>query len=118
MTPERDKPQTDPSPPDQGAGTLTLERPPGLSLTLDDTLTLDLPAADCLEGYRDIRLAVATPRIRLGDVQKNEEEILALIDEARQAGADGVIGLAFAGGKVSESVSEVTAYGTAVILAR
>lgn len=88
MTPERDKPQTDPSPPDQGAGTLTLERPPGLSLTSDDTLTLDLPAADCLEGYRDIRLAVATPRIRLGDVQKNEEEILALIDEARQAGAD------------------------------
>ena len=86
MTLDRDKEQS--ALPDEKAATLTLERPGGLTLTLDDTLTLDLPADQCLDGYRDIRLAVASPRIRLGDVHANEKEILGLIQEARQAAAD------------------------------
>lgn len=69
-------------------GSPTLVRQGGITLTLDETLTVELTAAECLEGYRDIRLAVASPRIRLGDVKANEQEILTLIGEARQAGAD------------------------------
>ena len=88
MTLDQEKGQEQATLSDEKAATLTLERPGSLTLTLDDTLTLDLPAEQCLDGYRDIRLAVATPRIRLGDVHANEEEILGLIQEARQAAAD------------------------------
>lgn len=60
----------------------------GITLTSHETLTLELTATECLDQYRDIRVAVATPEIRLGDVTANEARILDLISEARQAGAD------------------------------
>lgn len=60
----------------------------GITLTSDETLTLDMTAPEQLERYRDIRLAVATPKIRLGDVSHNEEQILRHIAEATEAGAD------------------------------
>lgn len=65
-----------------------LAKPAGLTLTLDETLVLELGAPERLDRYRDIRLAVATPRIRLGHVSANEEQILTLIGEASRAGAD------------------------------
>lgn len=60
----------------------------GITLTREDILTLDMTSPECLEGYRDIRLAVATPAIRLGDVSHNEQQILAHITEATEAGVD------------------------------
>lgn len=59
-----------------------------------------------------------SPEMAFVNTSVRQDAVAAMVEQARQAGADGVIGLAFAGGKVSESVSEVTAYGTAVILAR
>ncbi len=75
-------------PPGEGTDTLTVERPASLTLGLDESLTLELAATGELEGYRDIRVALATPEIRLGQVDYNEGQILALIEEATQAGAD------------------------------
>lgn len=47
-----------------------------------------------------------------------QDAVAAMVEQAVAAGADGVIGLAFDGGKVSQNVSEVTAYGTAVTIRR
>lgn len=88
MNPDLDKQKEPGQEEDRPGGTLTLDRPLTLKLTEDETLVMDLPALECLEGYRDIRLAVATPAIRLGDISHNEKQVLALMDEANQAGAD------------------------------
>lgn len=66
----------------------TVDIPGGLTLTLDRTRPLELASESCLEGYRDIRIAAATPAIRLGNIRHNEEEILTLMAEAQAAGAD------------------------------
>lgn len=50
--------------------------------------------------------------------EARQDAIGAMVLQARQAGADGVVGLRFDGGLVSESVAEITAYGTAVRLRR
>ena len=87
MNPDREDPNVG-RPPGEGADTLTVERPAGLTLTGEDSLVLELTASEMLDGYRDIRLALATPEIRLGQVSHNEEQILSLIGEATAAGAD------------------------------
>lgn len=46
--------------------------------------------------------------------QARQDAVAALVTMAVEAGADAVVGLRFDGGKVAESLSEVTAYGTAV----
>ncbi len=46
--------------------------------------------------------------------EARQDAIAAMVQQARQAGAEGVVGLRFDGGLVSESVAEITAYGTAV----
>lgn len=71
-----------------GAPTQSPVKPATITLTQDETLTLELAASGHLDHFRDIRMAVATPQVRLGDVEANEQEILALIGEAAQAGAD------------------------------
>ncbi len=63
-------------------------KPAGVTLTLDETLVLEVKASRQLDRYRDIRIAAATPEVRPGHVAANEEQILALISEATQAGAD------------------------------
>lgn len=45
-----------------------------------------------------------------------QDALGALVLQARQAGADAVVGVRFDGGRISEAVAEVTAYGTAVRL--
>lgn len=47
-----------------------------------------------------------------------QDAVAAMVEQAVEAGADGVVGLAFDGEKISQNVSEVTAYGTAVTLRR
>lgn len=46
--------------------------------------------------------------------EARQDAIAAMVVQAQQAGADGVVGLRFDGGAVSGSVAEITAYGTAV----
>lgn len=45
-----------------------------------------------------------------------QDAVGALVQQAQEAGADAVVGLRFDNGKISETVSELTAYGTAVKL--
>jgi uncharacterized protein YbjQ (UPF0145 family) len=48
--------------------------------------------------------------------QARQDAIAALVGMAVDAGADAVVGLRFDGGKISDTLSEITAYGTAVTL--
>lgn len=43
-----------------------------------------------------------------------QDAVAAMVEQALQLGARGVVGLRFDGGPVSETVWEITAYGTAV----
>ena len=45
-----------------------------------------------------------------------QDAVGAMVQQAQEAGADAVVGVRFDNGKVSETVSELTAYGTAVRL--
>lgn len=58
------------------------------------------------------------PNMAYVNVTARQDAIAAMVSQAVAAGADGIVGLAFDGGKVSENVSEVTAYGTAVRIRR
>lgn len=58
------------------------------------------------------------PEMAFVNTAVRQDAVAAMVEQAKQAGADGVVGLSFDGGVVSESVAEVTAYGTAVVLAR
>lgn len=50
--------------------------------------------------------------------EARQDAVAALVVQAQEAGADAVVGLRFDGGQLSETVSEITAYGTAVRLGR
>ncbi|HZK29011.1 MAG TPA: hypothetical protein VFD19_02200, partial [Clostridia bacterium] len=63
----------------------------GVTLSLDEALTTEKTAQERLAGYRDIRIGVATPQIRLGDVAYNEQAILDLISQASLEGADALL---------------------------
>ena len=56
------------------------------------------------------------PELALFLTQIRQDATRAMVEMARQAGADAVIGFAFAGGAISSMSSEITAYGTAVKL--
>lgn len=58
------------------------------------------------------------PNMAYVNATARQDAIAAMVSQAIAAGADGVVGLAFDGGKVSDNVSEVTAYGTAVRIRR
>lgn len=58
------------------------------------------------------------PEMAFVNTSVRQDAVAHMVEQAQQAGADAVVGLAFDGGKISEGVSEVTAYGTAVILVR
>ncbi|NHB85312.1 YbjQ family protein [Tessaracoccus sp. HDW20] len=45
-----------------------------------------------------------------------QDAVGAMVKLALELGADAVVGVRFDGGKISETVSELTAYGTAVRL--
>lgn len=59
-----------------------------------------------------------SPEMAFVNTSVRQDAVAAMVEQARQAGADGVVGLSFDGGRISESVAEVTAYGTAVVIAR
>ena len=56
------------------------------------------------------------PELALFLTQIRQDATRAMVEMARQAGADAIIGFAYAGGAISSMSSEITAYGTAVTL--
>ena len=58
------------------------------------------------------------PEMGFINTAARQDAIGALVQQALDAGADAVVGLRFDNGKISGTVSELTAYGTAVQLAR
>lgn len=56
------------------------------------------------------------PEMAFVNTAARQDAIGALVRQAREAGADAVVGLRFDGGKISDTVTELTAYGTAVTL--
>ncbi len=65
----------------------------------------DLRTAGVVEGYT----AMLT--------DSRQDAIAKLVDMAREAGADAIVGLRFDCSEITQSLSEVVAYGTAVTLA-
>ncbi|WP_052459717.1 heavy metal-binding domain-containing protein [Tessaracoccus massiliensis] len=54
------------------------------------------------------------PEMGFVNTAARQDAIGALVQQAQEAGADAVVGLRFDGGKISDTVTELTAYGTAV----
>lgn len=57
------------------------------------------------------------PEMAYINTTARQDAVAAMVAQAIAIGADAVVGMRFDGGKVSDGVSEVTAYGTAVSLA-
>lgn len=58
------------------------------------------------------------PELAYVNTRARQDALGAMVMQAEEAGADAVVGVRFDGGKISDAVTEVTAYGTAVKLAR
>ena len=56
------------------------------------------------------------PEMGYINTRARQDAIGALVQQAQEAGADAVVGVRFDGGKISETVTELAAYGTAVRL--
>ncbi|MCG6568786.1 YbjQ family protein, partial [Tessaracoccus sp. ZS01] len=56
------------------------------------------------------------PEMAFINTSARQDAIGALVQQAQEAGADAVVGVRFDGGKISDTVSELAAYGTAVRL--
>ena len=56
------------------------------------------------------------PEMAFFSTSARQDAIGALVQQAQEAGAAAVVGLRFDAGKISDSVSELAAYGTAVKL--
>ena len=99
-------------------------RPVFVSFALPVSTTDSLPGSE-IEAVLGVVVGVATrprdmahnPELAFFNTSARQDAIGAMVQQAQEVGADAVVGLRFDGGKVSESVSEITAYGTAVRLA-
>ena len=58
------------------------------------------------------------PEMSFINTAARQEAVAAMVQLALESGADAVVGVRFNSGKISETVSELTAYGTAVRLRR
>lgn len=58
------------------------------------------------------------PEMAFINTAARQDAIGAMVQLALEAGADAVVGVRFDGGKISETVTELAAYGTAVTLRR
>lgn len=111
-TPISPKPQPD----------VTPRRPEFLSYSLPVTTTNTLPDLSEIIG---IVVGVATrprdqahnPDMHYINTRARQDALGAMVMQAKQAGADAVIGVRFDSEQISESVGEITAYGTAVKMA-
>ena len=56
------------------------------------------------------------PEMAFINTSARQDAVGAMVQQAIEAGADAVVGVRFDSGKISDSVSELTAYGTAVRL--
>lgn len=89
---------------------------------------LPITTTDTLPGMRDVVglvIGVATrprdqahhPEMPYINTRARQDALGMMVMQAEEAGADAVVGVRFDSGKISESVTEITAYGTAVTLA-
>ena len=94
---------------------LTVERVPGREITevvgavvgvvaRSRELRPDLRGGGVIEGYA----------VMLSD--SRQDALTRLVDTAKEAGADAVVGLRFDSSEITQSLSEIVAYGTAVKL--
>lgn len=56
------------------------------------------------------------PEMAFINTAARQDAVAAMVRLALEAGADAVVGVRFDGGKISEAVTELAAYGTAVRL--
>lgn len=56
------------------------------------------------------------PEMAYFNAAARQDALGAMVAQAQEAGADAVVGIRFDGGKISETVTELAAYGTAVTL--
>ena len=87
--------------------------------------SLPVTTADTLPGVGEvigIVIGVTTrprdlahhPEMLYINTRARQDALGAMVMQAQQAGADAVVGVRFDSDKISDSVSEITAYGTAV----
>lgn len=97
-------------------------RPEFLRYSLPVTTTNTLPDMSEIIG---VVVGVATrprdqahnPDMLYINTRARQDALGAMVMQAKQAGADAVIGVRFDSEQISESVGEITAYGTAVKMA-
>lgn len=85
--------------------------------------TDDVPGRE-VEAALGVVIGIATrprdmahhPEMGFINTAARQDAVGAMVQQAQEAGADAVVGVRFDNGKVSETVSELTAYGTAVRL--
>lgn len=98
-------------------------RPRFVTYPIPVTTIEELPGRE-IDAVLGVVVGVATrprdmahhPEMGYINTAARQDAIGALVLLAQEAGADAVVGLRFDNGKISETVSEITAYGTAVSL--
>ena len=98
-------------------------RPSFVSFALPVSTTDALPGSE-IDAVIGVVLGIATrprdmahnPEMGYVNTAARQDAIGAMVQQAQEAGAHAVVGVRFDGGKISETVTELTAYGTAVTL--
>lgn len=98
-------------------------RPTFVSYALPVSTTETLPGRQIV-AVVGVVLGVSTrprdmshhPEMAYINTAARQDAIGAMVAQAQEAGAHAVVGLRFGGGKISDAVTELTAYGTAVLL--
>ncbi|AQP48156.1 hypothetical protein BW730_12275 [Tessaracoccus aquimaris] len=98
-------------------------RPVFVSYPIPVATTEFLPGRE-VTGVVGVVIGIATrprdmahnPEMAFVNTAARQDAVGAMVQQAVEAGADAVVGVRFDGGKISETVTELTAYGTAVTL--
>ncbi|MFD0867503.1 YbjQ family protein, partial [Tessaracoccus lubricantis] len=98
-------------------------RPRFVTYDLPVSTTDDVPGRE-VAAVLGVVIGIATrprdmahsPEMAFINTAARQDAIGALVQQAQEAGADAVVGVRFDGGKISDTVTELAAYGTAVRL--
>ena len=129
LDPGANRPQsaTRPVPPEpispQPQRDVTARRPSFVAYPMPTTTTEFLPGREIVAVIGMV-IGVSTrprdlahnPELAYINTTARQDAVGALVRQAAEAGADAVVGVRFDSGKVSDAVTELTAYGTAVRL--
>lgn len=100
-------------------------RPQFARLALPVATTESLPGAE-VAAVLGVVIGISTrprdmahhPEMAYINTRARQEALAAMVTQAQEIGADAVLAVRFEGDKISDTVSELTAYGTAVVLRR